>query len=143
MNMHEYSEEAMSLLRKRDKIDQRLGELFVTAMRASEGVPDEIKEPSEEVESMPKQATPKGSPKPCCGSMGPRHKNTCPQNDKPKKSTATEMLNRLQFDDIKDAMRDRDFTSLSYALDNKLPVREVNVALKSKDYEEYLDLSQI
>jgi hypothetical protein len=93
------------------------------------------------------KAVPRGTPKPCCGSKGARHFKTCPLNGKetirtfapeqPKKESSP--LDGFQYEALRDAMHDRDFSSAEYALTNRLSPREVNAAIKSADYDDYLD----
>lgn len=45
-----------------------------------------------------------------------------------------------RFKAIRDAMHGRDFSSAAYALTNKLSPKEVNAAVRSTDYTNYLDI---
>ncbi|AVT83641.1 hypothetical protein RPYSC3_47810 [Rhodopseudomonas palustris] len=43
-----------------------------------------------------------------------------------------------QYNDLRDAMMDREFQSAAYSLTNDLHPREVNSAVRSTSYEDYL-----
>ncbi len=60
--------------------------------------------------------------------------------DNPREVAAkTKPLTGDEYDEVRDAMHDRDFSSAEYALSHKLPPREVNAAVRSTDYDDYLD----
>ena len=79
--------------------------------------------------------------KPCCGSLGFKHKKNCPERNVAPMPPRAELepLDEAQYDELRYAMHDREFQSAQYSLTHKLPPREVNAAIKSKDYEGYLD----
>lgn len=88
------------------------------------------------------QSSSKRRGEPCtgCGSTGTRHFKTCPLL--PKNTAKTEdmraPLTETQYVALRDALHDKDFTSLHYSRDNKLARWEVNQAIKSADYRDYL-----
>lgn len=57
---------------------------------------------------------------------------------KPEKKTA-EPLTREQYDQVRGAMFNRDFSSASFALSHKMSPAEVNAAIRSSDYQDYQD----
>lgn len=94
-------------------------------------------------------------PKPCCGSTGPRHKKGCAngtpyaQSDASKElsdgirsfhqeRTKPDPLALAEYSELREAMHDREFQSAQYALTKRLPPREVNTAVRSSSYEDYL-----
>lgn len=58
-------------------------------------------------------------------------------------STVTGAIGREQYDAIRTAMHDRDFSSASYSLTRKVPAREVNTAVSSTDYKNYLKIRSV
>lgn len=91
------------------------------------------------------------APKPCCGSRGASHKKICvnfttytreryqqkpfvaeqaPKNARP--------LSTEEYEELRSAMLDREFQSAPYALTHKLSPKEVNRAVKSVDYDDYI-----
>jgi hypothetical protein len=93
---------------------------------------------------------PRGVAKPCCGSKGSRHMKTCrqyrgsdfglqadPSIETPKPSRE---LSSEEYGDLRDAMNDMEFQSIPYALTHKLSPKEVNKAVRSSSYEEYIDV---
>ncbi len=88
----------------------------------------------------------KGPPlKVCCGSKGQRHKKGCSSESQSKGNlgklalSGQDPLTEEQFDDLHDAMHDRDFTSRDYAESMDLTISEVNLALTCATYQGYLD----
>ena len=90
----------------------------------------------------------KGVPCPECGSKGARHFKICSQNgaytrkvigEEDQVPTDPKALTEEQYDDLRDAMHDREFQSARYSLVNKLPPKEVNAAIRSSDYDAYVD----
>jgi hypothetical protein len=59
------------------------------------------------------------------------------QNEQP--SAPREPLSIEQYDDIRAAMHDREFQSGKYSLSHKLSPKEVNAAVRSSTYQNYLD----
>src|SRR3989344_1954319 len=80
--------------------------------------------------------------KSCCGSVGPRHKKDCQQASSPTPRPHNEAFGPDRYKAIRAAMHDREFQSARYSLVNKLLPREVNTAVRSKDYTDYLDIRQ-
>lgn len=89
--------------------------------------------------------------KACCGSKGVRHLKTCPNNGRkmrdklggedirPEYKPEKRELEESEYDAIRSAMHGRNFSSQQYALVNKLPPKEVNMAVASTDYEDYIE----
>lgn len=87
--------------------------------------------------------TMRGEPKPCCGSTGTRHMKNCPVVTKSVAKAEPDPQSRVtltgeQYIELRKAMHDREFQSAKYALINKLSPREVNRAVVTKDYQEYM-----
>ena len=89
--------------------------------------------------------------KPCCGSTGSRHFKTCPQYGTPASDAPVRgevsyagpskaALGPDRYKAIREAMRDKEFQSARYALVNKVSPKEVNAAVRSKDYDDYLEI---
>lgn len=83
--------------------------------------------------------------KACCGSVGPRHKHGCASAAKPKEGKRDSLelsgpaaLTEEQYGDLRGAMHDFGFSSREYASEMDLPLSQVNAAIKSTDYENYL-----
>lgn len=91
--------------------------------------------------------------KSCCGSTGSRHFNWCKENgtkeptrsmqdvytDQNEHASSPRVpLTQEQYDTLREAMHDREFMSAKYALINKLSPAEVNAAVLSVSYENYL-----
>lgn len=51
----------------------------------------------------------------------------------------TKPLGVDQYDQLRAAMYDRDFSSAKYALTHRLSPREVNAAIRSSSYDDYID----
>ncbi len=96
----------------------------------------------------------KHEPKACCGSKGARHFKTCvnfPGNktdetvlnpeDGPAVAEAPKAraLSNEEYLDLRAAMQDKEFQSARYSLVNKLSPKEVNKAVVSKSYDEYIE----
>jgi len=123
---------------QRKEIDDEILALF--------GMGEKEKEP----EKRTYKKTPRGIPgrtvKPCCGSTGSRHFKTCPLangGSKPfapeKKATGERtLMERSDYDALRAAMQDKEFQSAQYALVHKIAPTEVNRAVVSRDYEEYV-----
>lgn len=91
-----------------------------------------------------------------CKTTGSRHFNTCSKakgtsGDLSSMSGATQghvpqprvAIGPDRYNMIREAMHDKEFQSARYALVNKLSPAEVNAAVRSKDYSEYLDIRTI
>lgn len=59
-------------------------------------------------------------------------------SDEAAGAAVAEPLTREEYDQLRDAMYDREFQSAQYSLVNKLPPREINAAIKSEDYAGYI-----
>ncbi len=136
-------ERVRELLAQRDEIDRELGDI----LGGSHDAP-----PTPRKESAKPRETPKknvggrkaGSVHLCsgCGKQG-HSIRTCPKArgmhpDNPKPDVTIE-IDEGQYEKLRDAMHDREFMSAKYALTNKLSPREVNAAIRSTDYEDYLE----
>lgn len=53
--------------------------------------------------------------------------------------SGTEAMELDQYKVLRGAMHDRDFSSAQYALSHKIPPKEVNAAVRSKNYDDYLE----
>lgn len=73
---------------------------------------------------------PRGTPKPCCGSAGPRHKSGCT-------GELRRILSREQYDAIRNAMFEKEFESREYSIKNRISLSEVNRAVVSRNYDDY------
>ena len=85
---------------------------------------------------------PQRAKKECCGSTGSRHFKWCTKKDgsaAPTDPTPSAALGPDRYEAIREAMNDREFQSAEYALVHKLSPREVNAAVRSADYTDYLD----
>jgi hypothetical protein len=163
--------EIMELVRERDEIEAKLAGLLGIEEDADVQPQDASEKrvrrcggcgsTSHDVQSCPSTLHPNNktyqsaskrnyAPKPCCGSVGVRHKKTCKNGNDDKSEKETEgirpiikILNRGQFEELADARYDRDFISSEYALSHKLSPREVSRAVqclqKLKDYEDYVN----
>lgn len=90
-----------------------------------------------------------GRKEPCpeCGSKGSRHFNTCslkgasPKMIEEATTTAvsSEPITEAQFDHVKEKQEEGDASSLDLSKEFDCPVREVNIAIFSKSYDEYLE----
>jgi len=58
---------------------------------------------------------------------------------KPEERPASKPLDGFQYEALRDAMHDRGFSSAEYALTNRLSPREVNAAIKSTDFDDYIE----
>ncbi|MBX3498090.1 MAG: hypothetical protein KF889_01500 [Alphaproteobacteria bacterium] len=93
-----------------------------------------------------KRAKPRFIEKPCCGSVGARHKKDCSVGKDLDRDIAgfhaskapTQPLTPEEYGELRTAMDDREFQSAQYALTKKLHPREVNTAVRSTSYEDYL-----
>jgi hypothetical protein len=96
------------------------------------------------------EAHPAGKRRPKCSICGKPGHNvmTCPDgkgkhpNNTPEPTASTkasEPLFESEYDELREAMLDREFQSAKYALVHKLSPREVNAAVRSADYADYLD----
>jgi hypothetical protein len=79
-----------------------------------------------------------------CGELGHISK-TCTNAPKAaeaqQSSEAREPLSAEQYGAVRTAMHDREFQSGKYSLSSKLSPKEVNAAIRSRNYEDYLDTS--
>jgi hypothetical protein len=99
------------------------------------------------------------SEKECCGSRGATHKRTC-ENYRPTTRKKYEMkpfavaepeltqdagqlkarpLSGEEYAELRSAMNDPKFQSIIHASSQKLSLREVNKAIRSTNYQEYID----
>ena len=85
-----------------------------------------------------KKHAPRFATKSCCGSTGAWHFKTCKGIQQHVDNS--EEFGPGQYEKIRVAMHDKEFQSARYALINKLSPREVNFAVRSKDYGEYREL---
>lgn len=82
----------------------------------------------------------RGDPCKECGSTGTRHFKTCSQVKKPPKLLYTvPPLTADQYDELRDAMFEKDFQSMPYALTHKMSPKEVNLAVQTTSYADYLN----
>lgn len=88
-----------------------------------------------------------GRKKSACGKCGRAGHNakTCAQQEpaepKPEyQQPPSEAIGPDRYKAIREAMLDKEFMSGRYAMTNKLSPREVNAAVRSKDYSDYLEI---
>lgn len=99
----------------------------------------------------PDNPKPSKGREPCaeCGSTGTRHFKTCsrPKGAAPTKAFASpdtsaeipkEPLTPDQYEKVRSEMHDRNFSTGQFSLINKMRPSEVNSAIRSEDYEDYL-----
>ncbi len=140
MTLENKIERTRELLAQRDEIDRELGEL----LGGSHEAPRETRKETLKTTKKNAGGRKPGSVHLCSGCGKPGHSiRTCPKArgqhpDNPKPEPTTE-LTEDQYDELRDAMHDRDFMSAKYALTHKLSPREVNAAIRSTDYEDYLE----
>ncbi len=137
----------------RKEIDDEIAVLFGMG-KEGEGIvrPVEKKEKKKKSYYVPKGKPWATTPKPCCGSKGARHFKTCvnfPGNlnkgnngdeGEKREEKPREPLTMEQYADVKNAIHDGEFQSAKYSLVNKLHIREVNEAIRSNSYDNYLEL---
>lgn len=86
----------------------------------------------------------RGEKKSCCGSKGVRHFGWCKTkggdgvNPTPKTEKLREPMSIMEYDRLKVDANDRNFQSAWYAKDKSLSLYEVNAALVSTTYDDYL-----
>lgn len=76
-----------------------------------------------------------------CHTTGTRHFKNCPTTKNFVATVTADLrkpLNEIQYIALRDALHDKEFTSLHYSRDNNLPRWEVNQAIKSVDYRDYI-----
>ncbi len=142
-------ERVRELLAQRDEIGRELGEILGGNLAAPPAPRRETPKPEKKATPTKASGRPvahtRGTPKPCYGSTGARHFKTCKLNGKPSTNNADATssvgkdLTQEQYDELRDAMHDREFMSAKYALTHELSPREVNAAIRSTDYEDYLE----
>jgi hypothetical protein len=84
---------------------------------------------------------PKG--KPCCGSLGARHKKDCQETGQPDElpppapEDKGRMLTTDEFDRVKEMRNDQEMTSQQIASELELPLPQVNYALVTTNFDAY------
>lgn len=141
MTLTEKIERVRELLARRDEVERELAELLGGSVADVPSAPANAPKP--------KAVTPKAAK-----SVDGKRQVTCKKCGKQghiaktctavvptfgDKAQLTTKLTNQQYDEVRDAMRDREFMSGQYSLTHKLPPREVNAAIRSADYKEYLD----
>lgn len=133
MDFNERLARIKALLAERDEIDQQLAEMLVAG-------PKPISIRDKAVSKKQKVGRSGGCSE--CGSRG-RHFKTCTRSGAPNLEALTpketRSLTENEYAALRDAMNDRDFMSAKYALTHRLSPREVNIAVRSLDYEDYLN----
>lgn len=82
----------------------------------------------------------RGDPCKECGSTGTRHFKTCSQVKKPPKLLYTvNLLTADQYDELRDAIFEKDFQSIRFAMTHKMSPKEVNMAVQTTSYADYLN----
>jgi Zinc knuckle len=103
---------------------------------------------SAQVEPAPKTDAPvRGERCTECHTTGSRHFKTCSRNRKEtnpqfvSRETSVpreEPMTEAQYDKLRDDMFNKGFSTLIYSTANKIRPREINVAIRSTDYDDYL-----
>lgn len=136
MSLNDRLQRLDELRAERDEIDQELMVLLGMTKSEAEAPPEQKQKRKYERKVVPK---------PCCGSIGPRHKAACTKNTPfgiaPTAASKTEAMPEDDYESVQFARDDEDFSSLKYSLDMKLPIREVNKAIHARNYKHYLELS--
>lgn len=114
------------------------GPEVVVALPGKKKKAKEAKAPKEKKDTGKRTVTCKN-----CGGSGHIAK-TCPNGAGrqivPPAAATTLAITEEAYDEIREAMHDREFQSARYALTNSISPREVNAAVRSTSYKNYLEI---